>query len=155
MSSSSSSSSLPLPNRGPPRDPLLPEGANPLVEILPGKHLIPHLAGDGAGLPPTEPPHPLDKGHPGLDSRRTEFGHRPGDLARPVRRVLGHFVRQPEVPRFAGTEDPPGEAPPPRAPRPPPPPSRRRPAAPPPGGAEAPRGGRNPPPPPPPRAPRH
>src|ERR1035438_8851215 len=71
-SSSSCSSCLFLPHRGPPRLPLLPEGPNALLEILPGELLIPYLAGDGAGLLPTEPLHPLDEIHPLFDHATAE-----------------------------------------------------------------------------------
>src|ERR1035438_6046377 len=60
---------------GPVGRALLAVGANPFAEIVARKYLIPHVAGDGAGLLPAEPPDALHEGHPLLDSRRTESGH--------------------------------------------------------------------------------
>src|ERR1039457_5240247 len=98
-----------LSERGPAGRALLPVSADPFTEIVAGKHLIPHVAGDGASLLPTEPPDALHEGHPLLDSRRTESGHHASDFEGPNRRAVAHFVDQAEFARLGGKTDAPGE----------------------------------------------
>src|ERR1035441_1295117 len=98
-----------LSDRGPVGRALLPVSAKPLAEIVACKYLIPHVAGDGAGLLPTQPPDALHEGHPLLDSRGTESGHHAGDFGRPNRRAIAHLVDQAKFARFGGAADPPGE----------------------------------------------
>src|ERR1022692_1195474 len=94
---------------GPAGRALLPVRAKPFAEVVPGKYLIPHVAGDGAGLLPAEPFDTLHEGHPLLDSRRTESGHHAADFEGPDWRAVAHFVDQAKFARFGGKTDSPGE----------------------------------------------
>ena len=88
---------------------LLVEGANALTEIVSCKYLIPHVAGDGAGLLPIEPTDALHEGHPLLDGGGTECGHDAGDFVGSDWRAVAHFVDQAKFARFGGKTDPTGE----------------------------------------------
>src|ERR1035441_7605857 len=98
-----------LSEGGPAGRAFLAEGAKPFAEIVAGKYLIPHVAGDFAGILPVEPPDASHEGHPLLDSRRTESGDHPGDFEGPNRRAVAHFVDQAKFACFGGKTDPPGE----------------------------------------------
>src|ERR1035437_8974696 len=87
----------------------LAEGANPFTEVVSCKYLIPHVAGDGAGLLPTEPFDTLHEGHALLGGCGTESGHHAGDFEGPDWRAVAHFVDQAKFARFGGKTDPPGE----------------------------------------------
>jgi hypothetical protein len=88
---------------------LLAEGTNAFTEIVACKYLIPHVAGDDAGLLPIEPFDTLHEGHAFLDGRGTESGHYAGDFEGPDWRAVAHFVDQAKFARFGGKTDPPGE----------------------------------------------
>src|ERR1019366_5255739 len=102
-------SGIALSNGGPVGSAFLAEGANAFTDIVSCKHLIPHVAGDGAGLLPTEPFDTLHEGHALLDGRGTESGHHAGDFEGPDWRAVAHFVDQAKFARFGGKTDPPGE----------------------------------------------